>query len=371
MSQPNHPTPAGTEALSKAVSWSDPARGKLFNQWLAALAPAHGLLTDSVSIASADASFRRYLRVQSASGATYIIMDAPPDKEDCHPFVHVQKLLHQARVLSPEVLAWDEPHGFMLITDFGDQTLIGLLNPEQPAAAHPWYLNAVDTLIDWQNASRPGQLPEYNDALLRRELHLFPDWYLGRYRQATLSDKQQATLARTFDAIIANNLAAPSVFVHRDYMTRNLMVAEDRSLAVLDFQDAVYGPVTYDIASLLRDAFISWDEDFVIDITVRYWEKARRAGILGAGSATGWGADFGDFYRAVDWMALQRHLKVAGIFARLTLRDGKPKYLADTPRFIAYIRQTAGRYRELTPLLRLVDEIEGSEPAYGFAYGRM
>ena len=371
MSQSNHPISAGTQALSKAVSWSDPARESLFNQWLATLAPAHGLLVDSVSTASADASFRRYLRVPSASGASFIIMDAPPDKEDCRPFIDVQKLLQAAGVLAPEVFAWDEAHGFMLMTDFGDQTLIGLLDPEQPAPAHDWYLQAVDTLIDWQKASRPGVLREYDHALLHRELQLFPDWYLGRHRKAQLDERQQALLGKTFEAIIANNLDAPSVFVHRDYMTRNLMVTRNRSLAVLDFQDAVYGPVTYDIASLMRDAFISWEEDFVIDITVRYWEKARRAGILGSGSASGWGADFGDFYRAVDWMALQRHLKVAGIFARLTLRDGKPRYLADTPRFISYIRQTAARYRELTPLLRLVDEIEGTQPAYGFAYGRV
>ncbi len=140
---------------------------------------------------------------------------------------------------------------------------------------------------------------------------------------------------------------------------------------MLDFQDAVYGPITYDIASLLRDAFISWEEEFVIDVTVRYWEKARKAGLLGANSASGWGADFGEFYRAVEWMGLQRHLKVAGIFARLTLRDDKPKYLADAPRFLHYIRSTANRYRQLGPLLQLVDEIEGTTPVTGFAYGRM
>lgn len=156
-------------------------------------------------------------------------------------------------------------------------------------------------------------------------------------------------------------------------MTRNLMApaAQGAPLGVLDFQDAVYGPITYDIASLLRDAFISWEEEFVIDITVRYWEKARKAGLLGANSASGWGDDFGEFYRAVEWMGLQRHLKVAGIFARLTLRDGKPKYLADAPRFMAYIRATANRYRQLGPLLKMLDQIEGTEPVVGFAYGRM
>ena len=189
----------------------------------------------------------------------------------------------------------------------------------------------------------------------------------------TLTDKQQATLDNAFNLIVAHNLAAPSVFVHRDFMTRNLMVPlqEGGPLAVLDFQDAVYGPITYDIASLLRDAFISWEEEFVIDVTVRYWEKARKAGLLGANSASGWGADFGEFYRAVEWMGLQRHLKVAGIFARLTLRDDKPKYLADAPRFLHYIRSTANRYRQLGPLLQLVDEIEGTTPVTGFAYGRM
>jgi hypothetical protein len=216
-------------------------------------------------------------------------------------------------------------------------------------------------------------LPVYDDALLRRELALFPDWYLAKHRAIALDDKQQATLSSAFDTIVAHNLAAPQVYVHRDFMTRNLMapVEAGAPLGVLDFQDAVYGPITYDIASLLRDAFISWEEEFVIDITVRYWEKARKAGLLGANSASGWGDDFGEFYRAVEWMGLQRHLKVAGIFARLTLRDGKPKYLADAPRFMAYIRATANRYRQLGPLLQMLDQIEGTEPVVGFAYGRM
>jgi len=325
----------------------------------------------SLRPASADASFRRYLRLDAVDGTSRIVMDAPPDKEDCRPFVQVQALLQAAGLRVPQILAWDEAHGFMLLSDLGAQTAIERLDPANPAAAHAWYLQAVDLLIDWQRASRPGVLPAYDEPLLRRELQLFPDWYIARHRQATLTDAQQTTLARAFDAIVAQNLAAPSVYVHRDFMMRNLMVGADERLGVLDFQDAVYGPVTYDIASLMRDAFISWEEDFVIDITVRYWEKARRAGILGAASGSGWGADFGDFYRAVDFMALQRHLKVAGIFARLTLRDGKPKYLADAPRFIAYIRQTAGRYRELSPLLRLVDELEGTQAAMGYAFGRV
>jgi aminoglycoside/choline kinase family phosphotransferase len=175
------------------------------------------------------------------------------------------------------------------------------------------------------------------------------------------------TLDAQFRLIVQRNLASPAVYVHRDFMPRNLMLpasAGEPRLGVLDFQDAVHGPVTYDIASLMRDAFLSWDEDLVLDVTVRYWEKARKAGLPV-------GDDFGEFYRAVEWMGLQRHLKVAGIFARLTLRDGKPKYLADTPRFIAYIRATAGRYRELAPLLQLVDAVEGTQAASGYAFGRV
>ena len=300
-------------------------------------------------------------------------MDAPPDKENCQPFVHVQSLMAQAGLPVPQVLAWDEANGFMLLTDMGSRTLIEVLNPENPRDAEAWYREATDLLLRWQLASKPGVLPAYDEALLRREIQLFPDWYIDKHRQFSLNDTQQATLSKAFDAIVAHNLAAPSVYVHRDFMTRNLMLPaqEGGGLSILDFQDAVYGPVTYDIASLLRDAFITWEEDFVIDITVRYWEKARKAGLVGATSASGWGDDFGEFYRGVEWMGLQRHLKVAGIFARLTLRDGKPKYLADAPRFIGYIRHTAGRYRELTPLLRLIDEVEGTQAAAGWAFGRV
>ncbi len=360
-------------AAPGAVVWPDAARQKAFEAWLAPLVASHQLVAASLRPASADASFRRYLRIDTAQGASCIVMDAPPDKENCRPFVQVQALMAGAGLNVPQILAWDEVGGFMLLTDLGKQTLIELLKPENPQAALPWYQQAADVLLDWQKASRPGVLPVYDEPLLRRELSLFPDWYLARHRGVTLTDKQQATLDNAFNLIVAHNLAVPSVFVHRDFMTRNLMVPlqEGGPLAVLDFQDAVYGPITYDIASLLRDAFISWEEEFVIDVTVRYWEKARKAGLLGAHSASGWGADFGEFYCAVEWMGLQRHLKVAGIFARLTLRDDKPKYLADAPRFLHYIRSTANRYRQLGPLLQLVDEIEGTTPVTGFAYGRM
>ena len=375
MSHPTSPAPAPSSTpASAAVVWPDARRHAAFDAWLAPLAAAYGLHSTSLRPASADASFRRYLRVDTSTpGQSCIVMDAPPDKEDCRPFVQVQSLMQAAGLNVPKILAWDEAQGFMLLSDLGAQTLMEALDPERPQDAFAWYQQATDTLLQWQLASRPGVLPPYDEALLRRELALFPDWYIARHRGTTLDAAQQAVLDHAFNRIVAHNLAAPSVFVHRDFMTRNLMVPTTPGgpLGVLDFQDAVYGPITYDIASLLRDAFISWDENFVIDITVRYWEKARKAGLVGASSASGWGADFGEFYRSVEWMGLQRHLKVAGIFARLTLRDGKPKYLADAPRFLHYIRTTTDRYRELGPLRKLIDQIEGTEAAMGYAFGRV
>jgi len=357
-----------------AVTWADPAREAAFNTWLQGLAAAQSLRPETLRPASADASFRRYLRVDTTEGDSRIVMDAPPDKENCRPFVHVAGLMQAAGLLVPDILAWNEPQGFLLLSDLGTQTLMEQIDPANPPANQARYRQAVDALLAWQIASRPGELPPYDDALLRRELQLFPDWYLAQHKQVPVEGAMAATLAKTFDTIVARCLAAPTVHVHRDFMPRNLMIparpgpTPAQQLGVLDFQDAVHGPITYDIASLMRDAFLSWEEDFVIDITIRYWEKARKAGLM---DFEDWHSDFGAFYRAVEWMGLQRHLKVAGIFARLTLRDGKPKYLADTPRFIGYIRATAHRYRELGPLLKLIDEVEGLQAASGFAFGRV
>ena len=374
----SHPIPSAFAAsaphTTATVAWPDAARHAAFDAWLAPLAAAQGLQPGTLRPASADASFRRYLRIDTHTpGQSCVVMDAPPDKENCRPFVQVQALLQQAGLHVPQILAWDEANGFMLLSDLGQQTVIEKLDPAAPQDAYAWYQQATDTLLQWQLASRPGVLPAYDEALLRRELALFPDWYIAQHRGMALDAAQQAVLDHAFNRIALHNLEAPSVFVHRDFMMRNLMVPTTPGgpLGVLDFQDAVYGPITYDIASLLRDAFISWDENFVIDITVRYWEKARKAGLLGAGSPSGWGADFGEFYRSVEWMGLQRHLKVAGIFARLTLRDGKPKYLQDAPRFLHYIRTTADRYRELGPLCKLIDQIEGTQEPVGYAFGRV
>jgi N-acetylmuramate 1-kinase len=354
--------PPSSPAIS--VLWSDPKRELAFSQWLAQIAPAHQLIASSLRIASQDASFRRYLRIDAQDGSARIIMDAPPEKENCQPFVHIASLLQSAALLAPQVLAWDEPQGFMLLTDLGNRTMMEGMDREEPLANFPRYMQATDALIQWQLASKPA----YDEALLRREISLFPDWYIAKHRQFTLDAKQLQTMQSAFDLIVRRNLAAPSVYVHRDFMPRNLMLSEEQRLGVLDFQDAVYGPISYDIASLMRDAFLSWEEEFVLDVTVRYWEKARKAGLM---DFEDWHSDFGAFYRAVEWMGLQRHLKVAGIFARLTLRDGKEKYLADAPRFIAYIRSTCNRYRELGPLLKVIDEIEGMQEASGWAFGRV
>jgi N-acetylmuramate 1-kinase len=361
---PQTPSPSAPHS----VIWSDPQRENAFHQWLTNIAPAHGLQPASLRIASADASFRRYLRIDAQNGSPRIIMDAPPEKENCEPFVHIAGLLHEAGLLAPQVLAWDEPQGFMLLTDLGSQTMMEGIDRDEPLANFPRYMQATDALIQWQLASKPGVLPAYDEALLRRELSLFPDWYIAKHRQFTLDAKQHQTMQSAFDLIVQRNLAAPSVYVHRDFMPRNLMLSRSDQLGILDFQDAVYGPISYDIASLMRDAFLTWDEEFVLEITVRYWEKARKAGLM---DFEDWSSDFGAFYRAVDWMGLQRHLKVAGIFARLTLRDGKEKYLADAPRFIHYIRSTCNRYRELGPLLKVIDEMEGLQEASGWAFGRV
>ena len=371
----SHPSlsPIPSLAPVSEVSWADPVRQGLFNDWIAGIAATQGLLPETLRIASADASFRRYLRVDTVQGDSRIVMDAPPDKENSEPFVRIAALMKDAGLNAPVVLDWHEAHGFMLLSDLGDATMMSAIDAERPQANHGLYIQAVDTLVQWQLASRPGVLPPYDAALLNRELSLFPDWYLGQHKKVQLASKDQETVDKASALIVQRNLAAPSVYVHRDFMPRNLMMPHgtgplSQQLGVLDFQDAVYGPVTYDVASLMRDAFLTWDEDFVLDITIRYWEKARKAGLM---DFEDWHSDFGAFYRAVEWMGLQRHLKVAGIFARLTLRDGKPKYLADAPRFIHYIRKACDRYRELGPLLKVIDEIEGTTPQVGFAYGRM
>jgi len=301
----------------------------------------------SLTPASVDASFRRYFRATLPDGRSYVVMDAPPDREDCRPFVHVARLLHAAGVHAPEVHAEDLAQGFLLLGDLGTQTYLQELNADNAARLLG---DATDALLRWQLATRPGELPPYDEALLRREMNLFPEWYVSRHLGVELSNAQKSALEGIFRLLAKSALAQPAVYVHRDYMPRNLMVS-DPNPGVLDFQDAVLGPITYDMVSLLRDAFVSWDEERVLDWSVRYWEKAKRAGLP---VETG----FAEFWRAFEWMGLQRHLKVLGIFARINYRDGKPKYLEDTPRFLRYARAVSERYAALAPLARLLDELE-------------
>ncbi len=301
----------------------------------------------SLTPASVDASFRRYFRATLPDGRSYVVMDAPPDREDCRPFVHVARLLHAAGVHAPEVHAEDLAQGFLLLGDLGTQTYLQELNANNAARLLG---DATDALLRWQLATRPGELPPYDEALLRREMNLFPEWYVSRHLGVELSNAQKSELEGIFRLLVKSALAQSAVYVHRDYMPRNLMVS-DPNPGVLDFQDAVLGPITYDMVSLLRDAFVSWDEERVLDWSARYWEKAKRAGLPVE-------IDFAEFWRAFEWMGLQRHLKVLGIFARINYRDGKPKYLEDTPRFLRYARAVSERYAALAPLARLLDELE-------------
>ena len=335
-----------------AFSRADDPRFDLLSAWTAAALGSREL---AIAPASADASFRRYFRITPAAPwhghASLIAMDAPPPMEDCRPYVRVARLLADAGVHAPEVLAADVDRGFLLLSDLGARTYLAELDAQ---SAPRLYSDAIDALIRWQIATRAGTLPPYDEALLARELALFPAWYVEKHLARTLSSAQAQTLAQAFRLILDNNLAQPRVYVHRDYHSRNLMVS-DPNPGVLDFQDAVTGPITYDLVSLLRDAYIAWDEERQLDWAIRYWERARKAGLPVD-------ADFGAFWRDFEWMGVQRQLKVLGIFARLVHRDGKAAYAGDMPRVMAYLRRACERYRALGALHALLDELEGLAP---------
>ena len=331
------------------------------NSWLAPLAAEWSISPETIESASSDASFRRYFRVLGTNNAlhsSFIIMDAPPATEDTKPFIAISRLLFEAKLNVPQVLAQDVNQGFLLLTDLGNQTYLSALNPQ---TAPKLYQDANSALIQMQLASQPGQLPEYDRALLTRELELFPEWYLDRHLGLKLNSQQQQDLAKIFELILENNLSQAKVIVHRDFHSRNLMVTSENNPGILDFQDAVYGPITYDLASLYRDAYIEWEEPEQMDWLIRYWDKARKAGLPVS-------SEFGDFYRDYEWMGLQRHLKVLGIFARLYHRDGKDGYLKDMPLVFKYVRKVAERYIALKPLVLLLDQIEGIQRPDGLTF---
>ena len=342
-----------------AIAWTDPSRLQAFEAWITPLAQARGLDLASLAPASADASFRRYFRVKGPQGHL-IVMDAPPPQEDVRPFVAMAQRIQAAGLHAPRVLAADEDQGFLLLDDLGQQLYLDALREADGKQADRLMRDAIRALVHWQQHVSAQGLPAYDDGLLRRELALFPEWCVQRELGVTWSAQEQAQWQRVCDTLVASALAQPVVAVHRDWMPRNLMVA-DPNPGILDFQDAVRGPISYDVASMLRDAFLSWDEEQEIDWAVRYWEAARKAGLPVD-------EDFGEFWRQLEWMGLQRHLKVLGIFCRLKHRDGKPKYSSDLPRFFAYANKVAMRYAPLAPLTRLLAPLQGNAVSAGYTF---
>jgi len=314
--------------------------------------------------ASSDASFRRYFRfdvvpkLRAKLGDTLVVMDAPPARENVPAFIRVAGLLLEAGVTVPAIVARDIENGFLLLSDLGTTTYLQRLDADN---APFMYSDAVDALIKFQLASRPGVLPEFDRAFVLREMQLFPEWYVGKYLGIAMTSEQQKQLDKVFEAIAAQVLAQQQVYMHRDFHSRNLMFLDQGNPGVLDFQDAVFGPVTYDLASLLRDAYIQWDEEIVLDWVVRYWQSAKKAGLPV-------NPDIDAFYRDFEFTGLQRHLKILGIFCRLNYRDGKNVYMDDLPTVMDYVRKTAHRYRELAPLVRLLDTFEDKTPQVGYTF---
>jgi len=325
-----------------------------------------GLRVQSLRPASSDASFRRYFRVDAAPGAggpaSYIVMDAPPQCEDCRPFVHIAGLIGAQGVSTPTIVASDLAQGFLLLADFGATTYADALQqPGTDVAA--LYEDALAALVRLQQAPAAGALPPYDRARLLAEMQLFPDWYVTRHLGMELTAAERQMLDATFERLIAAAGAQSAVLVHRDYHCRNLMVLAPRpsNPGVLDFQDAVIGPITYDLVSLLRDAYVEWPEDQQIDWAARYWDLARGAGLAVP-------ERFDAFWQDLEWMGLQRALKVLGIFARLCHRDGKSRYLDDLPLVLRHTQRVVERYDAFKGLARLLDRLHQRTSRTGFSF---
>ena len=313
--------------------WLDEQLAILFaDQGWGAVPPA------TLTAASSDASFRRYFRWEGA-GRSFVVMDAPPPQENCKPFVDIAFLLAKSGINVPKIYAEDLERGFLLLNDLGNKTYLDVIDSEN---ADDLFSDALQALLAFQQLPMVAPLSGYDVALLRRELELFPEWYVKRELGIEFDAAQQVLWQQVSDLLIDSALAQPKVLVHRDYMPRNLMLSEPNP-GVLDFQDAVYGPVTYDVTCLFKDAFLSWPEERVRGWLESYWQQASALNIPVQ-------PDFEDFLRASDLMGVQRHLKVIGIFARICHRDGKPRYLGDVPRFFAYIDAVIARRPELAEL---------------------
>jgi aminoglycoside/choline kinase family phosphotransferase len=367
----SHPRlPPASEALAITVpnapiDWPDATRAAAFRHWFDAVAPRHALDAATLRLASADASTRRYFRVDGAPATltpaiSCIVMDSPTADASVATFVRIGAQIREAGLHAPRVLEQDAAQGFLLLDDLGDQTYLAALEDAPQNVADALMRDALGALIQWQSKIDPATLPPYDDALLRRELQLFPEWCVAREFGVAWTPAEEAIWATVSQRLIDSALAQPQLAVHRDWMPRNLMVCEPNP-GILDFQDAVRGPITYDLASLLRDAFLSWSEEQELDWAVRYWQQARRAGLPVD-------PDFGEFWRATEWMGLQRHLKILGIFCRLKQRDGKAHYRADLPRFFTYATRVANRYGPLRSLLNLLEPLSGHAVQAGYTF---
>ncbi|WP_373974446.1 phosphotransferase [Chitinibacter sp. SCUT-21] len=310
----------------------------------------------SLSIAASDASVRQYWRASWAD-RSLIVMDFDPTQFDVQPFLARQAQLAGAGAAVPVLLKTSSDLGLVALEDLGDVTLASLLNEDNAKA---WYLRAIHDLVQLQAHTLDEGLPLFDAAFIQRELDICREWYIGQQFKTELAGTDLKVWERSCELIRNEILQQPTVFMHRDFHSRNLMVKDDQ-LRVIDFQDAVKGPIAYDLVSLLRDAYVSWNEAFVLDLAIRYWEMAREAGLPVHD-------DFSDFYRAFEWAGLQRHIKILGLFARLSIRDGKDRYLADQPRVFEYVRQVCLRYRELTPLGRILLNLHGTPVESGFTF---
>ncbi|MCU7370771.1 phosphotransferase [Paucibacter sp. O1-1] len=342
-----------------AIVWPDPAREQQLLAWLAPLAAPHGLRPETLQLAKEDASTRRYLRLQTAAGGSLIVMDAPPQHGSQRAFIEIAAHMADCGLRVPTVLAADEGLGFLLLSDFGDRPYLQALQQASDAEADALMRAAIATLLQWQLKGDAQRLPAFDESFVRRELQIFSDWCVEREFGQQWNATQQGWWAHSCQVLVDNILSQPQLAMHRDFMPRNLMVIEGGP-GVLDFQDAVRGPISYDLASLLRDTFISWDEERELDWAIRYWEQARKAGLPVD-------ADFGEFWRQLEWTGLQRHLKILGLFCRLKQRDGKPAYAEDLPRFFAYAIKVSTRYVQLSPLTHLLEGLRGNLVQTGFS----
>ena len=351
----------------KPIDWPNPVRAANFQTWLESLVEPHQVQPQTLHLAAADASSRRYFRVLSATNGSFIVMDAPPESNDLQAFIAVAAQMSTCGLHAPQIYAADEAQGFLLLGDLGTLPYLqALLAAQDPASANPAEADrlmraATQALLQWQLKGDASRLPAYDETLVRRELQIFIDWCVGKEFDRQWTGVHQKWWEHTCDLLVKNIAEQPCVAMHRDFMPRNLMVCDPAlgNPGVLDFQDAVRGPITYDLASLLRDAFISWDEEQELDWAIRYWEQARKAGLPV-------GDDFGSFWQQLEWTGLQRHLKILGIFCRLKHRDGKPAYAEDLPRFFAYAVKVSTRYVQLGPLTQLLQDLQGTLVETGF-----